>query len=330
MQIDRSKRPKSSGKIDFILPSIQLHSLKNGLDIFFVEKNDLPIIRVSLIINSGSRYDPVNLKGLNNLLAMCIDEGAGELNSLQLADEFEMLGAQFSVSTDSDVILFSLQVLRENFAKAINIFADVLIRPQLNIADFKREQNKVLVKLKQLNAEPDYLADTAFEYFLFGSSSPYSFPTLGFEKTVSKINIESVRDSYSNSFSPLNSKLVVVGNIDWESLHSEINSALIDWTTKPNVIEQQIEFNKPGRKVFIIDKEGSVQTEIRTGHLTSKRNPEDYFHKQLVNLVLGGQFSSRLNLNLREKMVTHTVSIHTLTTGRMQDILVSQHQSIQN
>ena len=309
MQIDRTKRPISSGNIDFKLPKIHTQRLDNGLDIYSVEKNELPIIRLNLIVNSGSRYDPLHLKGLNNLLAMCIDEGAGELNSLQIADEFEMLGAQFSVSADADVILMSLQVLTENFKKALKLFADVLAKPQLNEADFRREQNKVLVKLKQLNAEPDYLADTAFEYLLFGNSSTYSFPTFGVDKTVNEINIEAVRNSYFNNFIPLNSKLVVVGNIDSNSLQSQINSALTGWISKSIMNEQVIEVKNSSRRLFIIDKADSVQTEIRMGHLTTKRNPDDFFQKQIFNLVFGGQFSSRLNLNLREKN-GYTYGIH--------------------
>ena len=309
MQINRSKRPESSGIIDFKLPKVHNQKLDNGLNICFVEKSELPIIRLNLIVNSGSRYDSENLNGLNNLLAMCIDEGAGELNSLQLADEFEMLGAQFSVSADSDMIHLSLQVLKENFTSALNLFADVLTKPHLNENDFKREQNKILVRLKQFNVQPDYLADTAFEYIIFGKSSPYSFPTIGIDKTVNKINIEAVRNTYSNNFFPLNSNLVVVGDFDLNILHSQLNSTLINWVTNSDLKSQVIETQKSRKQVLIINKEGSVQTEIRIGHLASKRNMNDYFQKQIVNLVLGGQFSSRLNLNLREKN-GYTYGIH--------------------
>jgi len=93
MVIDRKQRPATSGDIDFTLPSVQTYELNNGLKIYFSEKNDLPLIRINFLVNSGSRFDPANLKGLSNLLAMCIDEGAGKYDALQLADEFEMLGA---------------------------------------------------------------------------------------------------------------------------------------------------------------------------------------------------------------------------------------------
>lgn len=309
MKIDRSKRPKSSGDIQFKIPQIKFYTLGNGLNTYFVKKNDLPIIRINLIINCGSKYDPVNLKGLNNLLAMCIDEGAGDLNSLQLSDAFEMLGAQFSISTDSDVIFISLQVLKENFLNALKLFAIVLTKPHFNELDFKREQNKVLVKLKQLVAEPDYLADAAFEYFLFKQPSPYAFPTLGIDRTVSKINVELLRKNYATNFSPLNSTLVVVGNIEWDELQLGINSAIGDWDSKLILNEETVESIRSERKVYIINKAGAVQTEIRTGHLTSKRSQKDFFQKQILNLVLGGQFSSRLNLNLREKN-GYTYGIH--------------------
>ena len=97
MQIDRSKRPSSSGRINFTPPSVCNFNLSNGLKIFFSEKNDLPIVRINFLVNSGSRFDNDN-KGLSNLLTMCIDEGAGKFGALKLADKFEMLGANFGVS----------------------------------------------------------------------------------------------------------------------------------------------------------------------------------------------------------------------------------------
>ncbi len=97
---------------------MKILDLENGLKIFFSEKKDLPIVRINFLVNNGSRFDPYDKKGLCNLLTMCIDEGAGEYNALQLADEFELLGAQFSVSCDTDVSIVSLQVLSENFIPA--------------------------------------------------------------------------------------------------------------------------------------------------------------------------------------------------------------------
>ena len=309
MVIDRQQRPATSGNIYFTLPAVQTYGLENDLKIYFSEKNELPLIRINFLVNSGSRFDPDKLKGLSNLLAMCIDEGAGKYDALQLADEFEMLGAQFSVSSDPDVTIISLQVLSENFVPALKLLASVITEPHLKEIDFNREKRKVLARLEQAKAEPDYVAEVSFEHILFGKDSPYAFPSLGIESSVHNIQIESVRDLYQKKFSPFNSSVVVVGNMNLKSLQTELSEAFRNWGVKTTVEEPLLNFTRPKRKIFIINKNNALQTEIRTGHISSKRSEKDFFQKQIMNLALGGQFSSRLNLNLREKN-GYTYGIH--------------------
>ena len=309
MQIDRSKRPTSSEEIKFHTPGIQNFKIQNGLKVFFSGKKDLPIVRINFLVNNGSRFDPYDKKGLCNLLVMCIDEGAGEFNALQLADEFELLGAQFSVSCDADASIVSLQVLSENFIPALKLLSDVITKPHFKDADFELQKNKVLVRLNQSKAEPDYIADVSFEYFLFGNDSPYAFPVMGIERTVQNIQPDFIRNLYKNNFAPLNSAMVVVGNIDKDLLQKELESVLGKWDNTPRIANAPVHVNRTQRKVFIINKPDAVQTEIRTGHLSSKRSEKDFFQKQIINLSLGGQFSSRLNLNLREKH-GYTYGVH--------------------
>lgn len=301
MLIDRKKRPASSGEVNFAFPSIHSFTLSNGLNIFFSEKNELPIVRLIFFVNTGSKFDPEDMKGLCNLLTMCIDEGAGNYNALQLADEFEMLGAQFSVSCDPDVSLISLQVLSENFASALSLISDVITRPHFNDEDIQREKNKALVRLNQVKAEPDYVADVSFDYFLFGKNCPYAFPVLGTEHTIHNIKPESIKNVYRTKFTPLNSAMIIVGNINKDSLLIQLELVFTNWNDKLFPDHTTFNVGKSRGKVFIINKPDSLQTEMRVGHLSSKRNEKDFFHKQIINLVLGGQFSSRLNLNLREK-----------------------------
>ena len=309
MQINRNQRPISSGEINFKVPKVYFYELSNGLKIFFNEKNDLPIIRINFLVNSGSKFDPEGLNGLNNLLAMCIDEGAGELNALELADRFELLGARFSISADPDTMKISLQVLGENFSEALKLFASIITNPHFNEIDFNREKRKVITRLEQVKAEPDYIADCSFDYFLLSSDSPYAFPILGVEHTVPNIQLEQIENNYRKRFSPLQSSIVVVGNIDWKSLQSDLGDVFNGWDGSVQSNELFFNSKRTGRKVIIINKPDSVQTEIRIGHLSMKRNHEDFFQKQILNLILGGQFSSRLNLNLREKH-GYTYGVH--------------------
>lgn len=310
MLFDRSKRPIGSEEIKFIPPDIQKITLNNGLEVLLCEKKDLPIIRINFLVNSGSKLDPDESKGLSNLLTMCIDEGAGEFTALQLADKFEMLGAHFSAACNEDVSVVSLQVLSENFIPALKLLTSVITQPHFEDTDFAREKNKVLVRLNQSKAEPDYIADIAFEYFLFGKASPYAYPISGIEETIKNIRADEIKNMYKNNFNPTNSTMVVIGNIDMESLQNELMPGLEQWENK---IIKNISFVNTSigskQNTFIINKANAVQTEIRTGHFSSKRSEYDYFQKQVINLTLGGQFSSRLNSNLREKN-GYTYGIH--------------------
>jgi len=309
MLVDRSKRPVGSAEIDFKSPKIQNFVLSNGLKIFFSEKNDLPILRLNLIVNGGSRFDDIDRKGLSNLLSMCIDEGAGKYNALELADEFEMIGANYGVSCDNDIIIISVQVLIENFSRALNLIGDIVKDPHLNEGDFSREKHKVLTKIHQAKTEPDYVADVSFGYLLFGKGSPYAYPSVGTEFSIPNLKNEFVKNYYKKTFAPSNSSMVIVGNLKKENLLSELQSVFGDWTSSEFTHVQKIEPKKSQRKTYLISKKNAPQTEIRIGLVTAKRNESDFFHKQIINLILGGQFSSRLNINLREKN-GYTYGVH--------------------
>ena len=309
MPLDRSLHPQSGPDLNFSPPLIQKFSIKNGLNIFLSKKTDLPIVRLNLLVNGGSKFDPDGQKGLSNLLAMCIDEGAGEFNSLELADKFEMLGAQFFISCTDDLIILALQVLKENFISTLQLLTDIITQPHLEEEDFNREKHKVLVRLSQSKTEPDYIADTAFSYFLFGKNSPYAFPVIGTENTVQNIQLHSIKNSYNNFFTPSNSAIIIVGDIDENLLKNELEENFSTWNNSSIYKAPPEVVNRSTKKVYIIDKPGSVQTEIRIGHVSSTRSEKDFFQKQIINLVFGGQFSSRLNLNLREKN-GYTYGVH--------------------
>ncbi len=301
MTLNRSNKPQPGNKINFNPPDFHNFKLNNGLEVYFIPKTELPIVRINLVLNCGSRYDPVNLKGLANLVSMCIDEGAGEYNALQLSDEIDLIGAHFSVYSDDDSIYITLQVLAEHFDKGFELFKKVLLLPHFNEKDFEREKRKVLTRLIQFRDEPEYLATTAFEFLLFGKDDPYASPIPGFDSTVNSVSNNDLKNYYSSYFGAENAAIVVVGSINENELRSSLNILSDEWNNNVRQKDIQSELSLTDKRLFIVDKKDSVQTEIRTGHLTSKRNKKDYFNKLMFNLVLGGQFTSRINLNLREK-----------------------------
>jgi zinc protease len=283
------------------MPSQSKFSLNNELDVYFVKKNDLPIVRLNVIINAGSKFDPGNKKGTSNLLTMCIDEGAGKYNALELSEQFDLLGAHFSLNCNNDTIQITLQTLKENFRAALDLLGRILTKPHLTEKDFEREKSKIQTRLKQLSDDPDYLANTAFESLLFGKSHPYSFPVLGLDDNIANINNDEIKSYYSKFILPNNSFIIAVGDITEKELNENLNEKFSDWE-KGNADFQVGSTYSPDKKtVYIVNKKDSVQTEIRVGHHSTGKKSKDYYSKHLLNIVLGGQFTSRINLNLREK-----------------------------
>lgn len=318
MAVNRNKRPVTNGRISFKPPWFKKLHLNNSSQLYLIKKNELPIIRISFLIDCGSKCDEVNKKGTSNLTAMCIDEGAGNLNALQLADEFELLGAQFNAYSGPDVIIISLQVLSENFFKAIDLLTSVLTSPHFNENDFEREKRKIQTRVEQIKDEPDQIADIAFEYLLFGSGNPYSYPVIGTRDSLKEINAEDVRNFYRNYFNSNNTTIIAAGNFNEDELVLTLGEKFRERRTgiKPSI--KLLPKVRGERKIYLLPKAGSAQTEIRIGHPTSKRSEKDYYKKLLLNLVLGGQFSSRLNLSLREKH-GFTYGIHSRFNYYMDD-----------
>jgi zinc protease len=301
MGIDRSIKPSATSGISYKGPDYESLTLDKNLDVHFIKKDTLPIIRAHIIINAGSIFEPNEKKGISNLLSRCIDEGAGEYDSLELSEQFDLLGAQFSIHNNSDTIQISLQSLKENFSKALKLVAMILTEPHFKQKDFEREKRNVLTKLKQLNDDPDYLASTSFKYHLFGEKNPYSFPVIGLNKDITRVTNKEVISFYNQYILPGNSFMIIVGDVSKAILKRNLNKIFSSWSSDLCDIRFESTEKSDEKVVYIVDKKDSVQTEIRTGHHATGRNAEDYFAKHMLNTILGGQFTSRINLNLREK-----------------------------
>jgi zinc protease len=301
MILDRTQKPVNNSELNFTLPKTEAFTLSNGLKVYFINKTNLPMIRLNLMINAGSKFDPKNKNGLSYLTSLVLDEGAGGLDALELSDEFDMLGTSFGISTDNDSTNLSLQTLSDKFEKSLELFSKVLLEPSFNKPDFEREQSKLINRILQSKDEPEYLADQVFDAVILGEQNSYSFPVSGFEDTVGLITLEEIKDHYKKFFIPSNSNLVVVGNINKVELLALLNTYLNNWVNTENDFSFENTPINQQKKIYLLHKEDSVQTEIRVGHLSQKRNHENYFQRLMLNTILGGQFTSRINLNLRER-----------------------------
>lgn len=297
--INRNVAPKESEMIDFQIPEIKVLKTENNLEIYFVKKDKLPIVFSFASCYAGSKNDPLDKKGLAYLTSLLIDEGAGQFDSLQLSDEFEKLGSVFSTSVQHDSNDFSLLSLKENFERSFFLLSQILTKPHFEQKDFEREKKKLLDRILQLKDDASYVASSVFERIIFKNSF-YELPEFGFANTVQNISNEDVVSFYQNNFAKNKIKLFVVGNIEESELLQIVESNLSTLKEKSDVDNKFTMPNLSQKTFFIIDKKDSPQSEIRIGHLAKKRNAEDYYPTRIMNTILGGQFSSRINLNLRE------------------------------
>jgi zinc protease len=298
--INRAIKPAPSEEITFRLPETEKFKTENGLQVYFVKRAQLPILRFNLILNAGSKSDPAGKKGMVNLFAMMLDEGAGEYDALQLNDEFDILGSNFDISANNDNVFISLRTLKENTERSLQLFSDVITKPHFDENAFAREKRKILTRLLQLKDDPDEIANIIFEKYIFGENSPYSYPVIGYEEDIKNISIEDLKAFYHSALAPQNSAMIVVGDSDNESVLSLLNKYFSEWKNTDQQVYNPVSPGKNENKIFLVHKEGAVQTEIRVGHLSGGRNSPDYFNKLVLNTILGGQFTSRINLNLRE------------------------------
>ena len=298
--IKRNEKPSHSETLEFHLPQKDTFNLENGLEVFFVQKKTLPFLYMNLVVDAGSKYDPQSKKGLANLFARMADEGAAEYDSLRLSDEFDIIGANFSINCNQDSIYFSLQVLKEEFERGFELFTKVILDPHLDQIDFAREKRKVSTRIMQIQDDADEIANQVFEYKIFGNLNPYAFPTIGYENDVDIISINDIREYYRNNLMPEHSFLVVVGDYTADKLRRILNSGFVKWNRSSKSTANLLFKSSLTPGLYVVNKKDSVQSELRTGLISFKRNEYDYYARSILNTIFGGQFSSRINLNLRE------------------------------
>lgn len=297
--IDRSKIPAPAENISFEIPRINFVNSSDGHEIYFIKKDKLPIVNFNVIYFCGSKFDPEDKKGLALLTSFLIDEGAGKYDAFQISNEFEKLGTVFSISVNHDIFSFSILSLKENFEHSLELLSTIINEPRLEEKDFIREKKKLIDKIIQLKDEPAYIASSAFEKQLF-KNSYYAFPTIGYENTVKNIILDDIKDYYEKYIQNSKCKFIVTGNINSEEIINLVDKYFLPEKNFLPDIDLEIPA-KSTTKYYIIHKENSAQGEIRIGHLSRKRNSPDYFANKLMNSILGGEFFSRINLNLREQ-----------------------------
>ncbi len=299
---DRSKVPPLGETKKLSLPSIQSFELSNGLKVVLMEKHTVPLVQMSVVVKSGSVNDPDNKSGIASFTADMLDEGAAGKSSLELADAINYLGVRISTFSRWHKMGVSLHAPLSKFDEALKIVSEILLHPDFPQKELDRIRNEKLTSLLQWHDQPVTIANVMFQRTLFGKDHPYGKPAMGNETSLKGFSVEDLKNFHEKYFKANNAYILVVGDVTRDQLISKLESVFGKWA-KGDVptakLKEADQVNK--RVVYLVDKPGAAQSVIMIGRIGTERLTGDYFPITVMNTILGGSFTSRLNNNLREQ-----------------------------
>ncbi|MEE9189302.1 MAG: pitrilysin family protein [Candidatus Neomarinimicrobiota bacterium] len=298
---DRSNPPTPGPIPGFKIPQYETLELSNGLPVLLLEKHDIPLVQVSLVIKGGAVFDS-DKSGLSNLTVDMLDESVDTLDALQFADAVSFLGADLSTDAGRHTAVISLNTPVSRLTRALELMSGVLLRPVFKEEDLERLRIDRLTQMRQWRQEARDIAGIQYSQALYGKEHPYGIPLLGSEKVLKSLEIDDLKTFHNTYFKPNNSMLVIVGDITKNDIIPQLEQVLSDW--KPKNVPTQSLFpvrQVEKRHIYLVDKPGAPQSEIRIGRIGVERTNPDYFPIVVMNTILGGSFTSRLNQNLREE-----------------------------
>lgn len=294
-------RPAPAPPRSYQFPRFERRTLRNGMQLVVAPVTKLPLATVIAVMEAGAAVEPAGQEGVAALTARLLLEGAAGMDGATLADRFECLGASVESHADWDVAAVSLTALTKQLPEALALVRDLLRAPEFPAREVTRLKEERLAELLQQRAEPRGLADEQFARALYAPSARYAWPADGDTSSVRALTRDDVRAFYAARYSPAGLTLVVAGDVTMAQASTLVEGLFGDWAgERPGAAATGIDAAQPGRLARVVGKTAAPQSEVRVGHLGLSRRAPDYFDAMVMNAVLGGLFSSRINLNLRE------------------------------
>ena len=279
--------------------------LSNGITVHHWQRSELPLIEVSLLLPQGTTSDTAAKAGLARLTADMLDEGAGDLGALEFSDALDLLGARFNARSNQESTVVNLSVLARNLKPAMKLYADALVRPRFDEKEWQRVQKLHVQRLVQLLDRPTYVAQTVAMKAFFGPAHPYGRPGGGTVETAGSVTLDDVKQLHARQYRPSNTVILVAGDGTTEQIKGILEASFGSWRDASGAAPLPTpEYPAPKNdtlRVVVVDRPDAVQTVVQfvmPGPVYADPNRPKL---QLLNTILGGSFTSRLNQNLREQ-----------------------------
>ncbi len=321
--IDRTVMPAPARQPEFTPPVPTHRSLSNGLQVTVVEKRGLPIVSFALMLRAGAVTDPPGLPGLAFFTAQLLAEGTKTRSRQDIANAFEFIGARLSTETRRELSLLSSETLTKHWGAALELLADVAQNPTFPERELERVRREHLTDIRRGKDDPTFIAEQLIPGLIFGRESRYGHAAMGTEDSVAAFTRENLVRHFQTHYGPATANLIVVGDVSLEEALQQAEAVFGRWDN-PTASEPD-PLSRPNREssaaapataaprepapgtaqpqpttIYLVDKPGAAQSVIRAGHATVPRSHPDYVSLTLLNYSFGGQFSARLNQNLRQ------------------------------
>ena len=303
-KVDRSKLPSASGFPEFTFPATSETELSNGLKVVHADVRSIPTLEMALIFDAGFAADQLGKLGLSRMTAEMLDEGTEGLSSLEISDEATRIGARISSSASLDTASVSLSALSERLEESLDLLAEVVLRPSFPQQELDRLKRLRVAGIQQELAQPFTVGLRLLPGLIFGDDHAYAAPMTGSGtvESVTSLTRDDVVSFHRTWYRPSNATLVVVGDVPLATLRPMLEERFGGWTGDGEL--PKLEIGKveaaDGRSVYLVDKPGALQSVILAGLPAPPTNNPDEISIETMNSILGGSFTSRINMNLRE------------------------------
>lgn len=304
-EADRSKVPEVDKNVSANFPTLQRATLKNGMKVVLARRTESPTVSASLMFDAGYATDKFGGKlGLAKLGMDMLDEGTKTLNALQINERLQLLGASLNTFSDLDNSYVNLNTLKQSLDQSLDLMADVVLNPSFPEADFKRLQAQQISGIQNEKKNPQSMVMRVMPTLLYGEKHPYAMPMSGSgeEETVNSIALDDIKGFYGKWLRPNNATIIVTGDITIEELTAKLEQRFSAWKKAdvPKKVIPEVKPDQSANKIFLIDRPESQQSLIIAGYLTKPYGQMDETAIEQMNNVLGGDFTSRINMNIRE------------------------------
>ena len=301
----RAGVPRTDSFPELKFPTAQHATLSNGTKVVLAQRHEIPVVQLSYQFPGGFAADQGGKQGTASFAAGLLSEGAGELDALAFGDAMDALGARAGAGASLDTLSVSLSALRENLAPSLALFADMLRAPRFEQKEIDRVRASWIAGIKQERARPDAVAMRVLPELLYGTGHPYAAPFTGSgnEQAIASLSRDELVAFHQKWIRPEHGTLLVAGDITMEQLLPALETALAGWQGQGELPQLAVstQVTRPqGTTVYLIDQPGAVQANLFAAQLVPPSNDSGALALDIANGVLGGDFTSRLNMNLRE------------------------------